>query len=167
MFLFSVQVCLNPWTVLRQPDLQRYLFLGGKGMFLCFYVKNCACWHCLSSGKIVVVKHPAPHPLTNGQLFSLGSRVCTYILLNPSVFAPHKLSHPLSHVSSSCSHATMSYKPTSSRKTWTLIFAAEGHHSFEHVTFAGDNVTIRVDAHAVSRLQSCELISQCSTLGVD
>jgi hypothetical protein len=26
--------------VLRQADLQRYLFLGGKGMFLCFYVKK-------------------------------------------------------------------------------------------------------------------------------
>ncbi len=40
MFFFSVQVCLNPWTVLRQPDLQRYLFSGGEGMFLCFGVKK-------------------------------------------------------------------------------------------------------------------------------
>jgi hypothetical protein len=38
MFFFSVQVCLDPWTVLWQADLRRYLFLGGKGMFLCFYV---------------------------------------------------------------------------------------------------------------------------------
>ncbi len=30
----------QPWTVLRQPDLQRYIFLGRKGMFLCFYVKK-------------------------------------------------------------------------------------------------------------------------------
>ncbi len=41
---FSVQVCLDPWTVLRQPDLQRYFFLGGKGMFLCFYVKKMCLW---------------------------------------------------------------------------------------------------------------------------
>jgi hypothetical protein len=40
MFFFSVQVCLNPWTVQRQADLRMYLFLGGKGMFLCFYVKK-------------------------------------------------------------------------------------------------------------------------------
>ncbi len=40
MFFFSVQVCLDPWTGLRQADLQRYLFLGGKGMFLCFYVRK-------------------------------------------------------------------------------------------------------------------------------
>ncbi len=40
MFFFSVQVCLDPWTVQRQADLQIYLFLGGKGMFLCFYVKK-------------------------------------------------------------------------------------------------------------------------------
>jgi hypothetical protein len=26
VFFWSVQVCLDPWTVLRQPDLQRYLF---------------------------------------------------------------------------------------------------------------------------------------------
>ncbi len=39
-FVFSVQVCVNPWTVLRQADLRMYLFLGGKGMFLCFYVKK-------------------------------------------------------------------------------------------------------------------------------
>jgi hypothetical protein len=37
---FSVQICLLPWTVLHQPDLLRYFFLGGKGMFLCFYVKK-------------------------------------------------------------------------------------------------------------------------------
>jgi hypothetical protein len=36
-------------------------------------------------------KHPTPHPLTNGQLFSLGSRVCIGIL-NPAVLAPHRLS---------------------------------------------------------------------------
>ncbi len=40
MFVFSVQVCVNSWTVLRQADLQMYLFLCGKGMFLCFYVKK-------------------------------------------------------------------------------------------------------------------------------
>jgi hypothetical protein len=40
MFFFSVQVCLDPWTVLRQLDFQRYLFLGGKGMFLWFLVKQ-------------------------------------------------------------------------------------------------------------------------------
>ncbi len=44
MFFFSVQVCLNPWTVLRQPDLQRYLFSGGKGMFLCIWVKKMCLW---------------------------------------------------------------------------------------------------------------------------
>jgi hypothetical protein len=51
---FSVQVCLNPWTLkktivlnivlLRQADLQIYLFWGGKGMFLCFYVKKMCLW---------------------------------------------------------------------------------------------------------------------------
>jgi hypothetical protein len=40
MFFFSVQVCLDPWTVQPQADLQMYLFLGRKGMFLCFYVKK-------------------------------------------------------------------------------------------------------------------------------
>jgi hypothetical protein len=40
MFFFSVQLCVNPWTVLCQADLQMYLFWGGKGMFLCFYVKK-------------------------------------------------------------------------------------------------------------------------------
>jgi hypothetical protein len=40
MFFFCVQLCLDPWTVLRQADLRRYLFSGGKGMFLCFYVKK-------------------------------------------------------------------------------------------------------------------------------
>ncbi len=40
MFFFCVQLCLDPWTVLRQADLQRYLFFGGKGMFLCFHVKK-------------------------------------------------------------------------------------------------------------------------------
>ncbi len=49
---------------------------------------------------VVVVSFP------NGQLFSLGSRVCISIL-NPAVLAPHKLSPPLSHVSSSCSHASI------------------------------------------------------------
>jgi hypothetical protein len=34
MFVFSVQVCLDPWTVLHQPGLQRYLFLVGE---VCFY----------------------------------------------------------------------------------------------------------------------------------
>ncbi len=48
MFFFSAQVCVNPWTVLPQADLRMYLFLGGKGMFLCFYVKNCACGHGLN-----------------------------------------------------------------------------------------------------------------------
>jgi hypothetical protein len=37
-------------VLLRQADLRRYLFGGGKGMFLCFYVKkNCACGHPLTS----------------------------------------------------------------------------------------------------------------------
>ena len=40
MFFFSVQVCLDPWTVQRPADLRIYLFLGGKGRFLCFYVKK-------------------------------------------------------------------------------------------------------------------------------
>ncbi len=40
MFFFSVQICVDPLTVLRQADLQMYLFLGGKGMILCFYVKK-------------------------------------------------------------------------------------------------------------------------------
>jgi hypothetical protein len=40
IFFFSVQLCVNPWTGLRQADLQRYLFWGGKGMFLCFYVQK-------------------------------------------------------------------------------------------------------------------------------
>jgi hypothetical protein len=40
MFFFSIQVCLDPWTVQCQADLGMYLFLGGKGMFLCFYVKK-------------------------------------------------------------------------------------------------------------------------------
>ncbi len=40
VFFWSVQVYLNPWTVLHQPDLQRYLFSGRKGMFLCFWVKK-------------------------------------------------------------------------------------------------------------------------------
>ncbi len=47
MFFFSVQVCLNPWTVLRQPDLRRYYNFFGQEryvfMFLC--EKNCACGH--------------------------------------------------------------------------------------------------------------------------
>jgi hypothetical protein len=43
---FSVQVCLNPWTVQRQVDLRMYLFWGGKGMFLCFYVKKLCLWTC-------------------------------------------------------------------------------------------------------------------------
>ncbi len=55
MFFFSVQLCVNPWTVLRQADLQMYLFLGGKGMFLCFYVK-----------KIVPVDMAWPKPLGRG-----------------------------------------------------------------------------------------------------
>jgi hypothetical protein len=44
MFFFCVQLCLDPWTVLRQADIQRYLFWGGKGMFLVFMFlceKNC------------------------------------------------------------------------------------------------------------------------------
>jgi hypothetical protein len=45
MFFVSVQVRLDPWTVLYQPDLQRYFFWVGKVcfyvfMFLCFYVRN-------------------------------------------------------------------------------------------------------------------------------
>jgi hypothetical protein len=53
MFFFSVQVCLNPWTVQCQADLRMYLFLGGKGMFLCFYVK-----------KIVDMALKRPRPLS-------------------------------------------------------------------------------------------------------
>jgi hypothetical protein len=30
---------LNSWTVLCQPDLLGYFFVGRKGMFLFFYVK--------------------------------------------------------------------------------------------------------------------------------
>jgi hypothetical protein len=41
---FCVKLCLNPWTVLCQADLRRYLFLGRKGMFLCFYVKKLCLW---------------------------------------------------------------------------------------------------------------------------
>ncbi len=37
---FSVQLCVDPWTVLCQADLQMYLFWGGKGMFWCFYVRK-------------------------------------------------------------------------------------------------------------------------------
>ncbi len=41
VFFWNVQaVCLNPWTVLQQADLQRYLFSGRKGMFLYFWVKK-------------------------------------------------------------------------------------------------------------------------------
>ncbi len=46
MFFFSVQVCLDPWTLkknivwnivsLHQADLQRYLFLDGKVYFYVF-----------------------------------------------------------------------------------------------------------------------------------
>jgi hypothetical protein len=43
-FFWSVQVCLNPWTMLRQADHQRYLFSGRKGMFLCFWVKKLCLW---------------------------------------------------------------------------------------------------------------------------
>jgi hypothetical protein len=55
--------------------------------------------------------------LINGQLFSLGSRVCTSIL-HPAVLALHKLSLPLSHVYSSCSHVVKSYKPRSAHMPW-------------------------------------------------
>ncbi len=48
---------------------------------------------------------------------NLGSKVCTSIL-NPAVLAPRTLLLPLSHISSSCSHADKSYKPRSSHKTW-------------------------------------------------
>jgi hypothetical protein len=51
MFFFSVQLCLNPWTVLRQADLQRYLFLGGKGTFLCFMFKKLCLWTPSMSGE--------------------------------------------------------------------------------------------------------------------
>jgi hypothetical protein len=44
MFFFCVQLCLDPWTVQRQADLRTYLFLGGKVMFLCFYVKKLCLW---------------------------------------------------------------------------------------------------------------------------
>ncbi len=45
MFFFSVQVRLDPWTVLYQPDLQRYLFWAGKVCFYVFMLKKCACGH--------------------------------------------------------------------------------------------------------------------------
>ncbi len=44
-------------------------------------------------------------------------RVCTSIL-NPAVLAPHKLSLPFSHLSSSCSHTAKSYERRSSCKTY-------------------------------------------------
>jgi hypothetical protein len=54
--------------------------------------------------------------LINGQLFSLGSRVCTWIV-NPAVLAPHKLSLLfLSCILLMQSH-TKSYEPRSSCKT--------------------------------------------------
>jgi hypothetical protein len=40
MFFFSVQVCVDPWTVLRQADLRMNFFSGRIGIFLCFYVKK-------------------------------------------------------------------------------------------------------------------------------
>jgi hypothetical protein len=40
IYIFSVQVCLNPWTVQRQAYLRMYLFWGWKGMFLYFHVKK-------------------------------------------------------------------------------------------------------------------------------
>jgi hypothetical protein len=36
----KLQVCVGPWTVLRQADLRMYLFWGGRGMILSFYVKK-------------------------------------------------------------------------------------------------------------------------------
>jgi len=53
--------------------------------------------------------------LINGQLFSLGSRVCTSILTLQ--FWHRQTIAPLSHVFSSCSHVAKSNKPRSSRKT--------------------------------------------------
>jgi hypothetical protein len=47
MFFFSVQVCLDPWTVLRQQDLQRYLisfFWVGKVCFYVFMQKKLCLW---------------------------------------------------------------------------------------------------------------------------
>jgi hypothetical protein len=44
------------------------------------------------------------------------------------------------------------------------FIAAEGHHCFMHSAHARDNVMIRVNAHTGPRLQSCGLITQCSTL---
>ena len=81
-----------------------------------FLIAHCSYLQ-FTRGIIFVVKQLTPHPLPNEQYFSLGSRVCTYIL-NPAVMAPHKLSLPISHVSSSCSRVAKSYKPRSSCKTW-------------------------------------------------
>jgi hypothetical protein len=46
MFFFSVQLCVNPWTVLRQGRPPNVPFFGQERyafMFLC--EKNCACGH--------------------------------------------------------------------------------------------------------------------------
>ncbi len=45
---FYVLVCLDldPFSSLRTPNVQRYLFLDGKGVFLCFccWVLECVLW---------------------------------------------------------------------------------------------------------------------------
>ncbi len=49
VFFWSVKVCLKPWTVLCQADLQRYLFFWRERyVFVVFGEKNCACGHHLS-----------------------------------------------------------------------------------------------------------------------
>ena len=47
------------------------------------FPRQAAPWHALGDSAVEnsrSFKHPTPHPLTNGRLFSLGSRVCTSIL---------------------------------------------------------------------------------------
>ncbi len=65
-------------------------------------IRQCTSLH----GGGLISKLPRPVIiLINEQLFSLGSRICI-LILNLAVLAPRRLSPPLSHVSSSCSHAS-------------------------------------------------------------
>ncbi len=41
---FCVQVCFDPWTVLRQPDLQRYLFFSQESYVFMFLCKKIFLW---------------------------------------------------------------------------------------------------------------------------
>ena len=91
--------------------------------------------------------------LINGWLSSLGSRVCTSIL-NPAVLAPHTLLLPLSHISSSCSHANKSYKPRSSCKTW-----AGGRTLFaNYLDFWKNHWMNLLDLHFSRRIPICVML---------